>query len=572
LVGVEPNTEARVIVVSNQERAMAAIVIAALALGPRPFAAQPAPTVPQAIARLQNQDFSGAAEILEEVTTNETENGRAWSLLGLAYRSMDRPDEAIAAYEQAVSLPNSGDVALFNLGLTLLLNGRAERGFELLGEARALGGVELTQIDINPGVEPFRDDPRYMALLPTTEQFADPFVEPARIIHEWRGESVNDQFGWIARDIGDVNGDGVHDVTTSAPSRSNSGAGAGRVYVYSGRDGDLLWTADGEPGDQLGLGLEAAGDVNADGVPDVFAGAPGADKAVVYSGEDGRVLLTLAARQPGELFGRKVSDIGDVNTDGHDDVLVGAPQNDAGGQDAGRVYIFSGATGAVLLTLNGEQTGDAFGSSAGGHVSEDGLVTIVVGAPNAGPGDRGAAVYHGLTTDPAFVIESDETGAQLGAMFVSAVGDVDGDGVVDVYASDFSANTTGPGSGRAYVHSGADGRLLYDFPGEAEGDGFGIGVSDAGDVDGDGHDDLLIGAWQHGSAAVSGGTVYLYSGKDGSLVREITGQVMGETWGFDTTGVGDVDGDGTIDFLVTSAWSAINGGRSGRMFIISGTR
>lgn len=58
--------------------------------------------------------------------------------------------------------------------------------------------------------------------------------------------------------------------------------------------------------------------------------------------------------------------------------------------------------------------------------------------------------------------------------------------------------------------------------------------------------------------------------KDGSLVHEITGQVMGETWGFDTTGVGDVDGDGTIDFLVTSAWSAINGGRSGRMFIISG--
>ena len=244
---------------------MAAVVIAALMLGPRPVAAQPAPTVPQAIARLQNQDVSGAAEILEQVTTNEPKNGRAWSLLGLAYRSLDQPDEAITAYEKAVSLPNSGDAALFNLGLTLLLNGREERGFQLLGEARALGAVELTQIDVNPGVEAFRDDPRYLALFPTAEQFADPFVEPARIIHEWRGESVNDQFGWIARDIGDVNGDGVHDVTTSAPSHSNTGAGAGRIYVYSGHNGNLLWTADGEPGDQLGLGIEAAGDVNADG-------------------------------------------------------------------------------------------------------------------------------------------------------------------------------------------------------------------------------------------------------------------------------------------------------------------
>ena len=203
--------------------------------------------------------------------------------------------------------------------------------------------------------------------------------------------------------------------------------------------------------------------------------------------------------------------------------------------------------------------------------SSDGRTTIIVGAPNAGPGDRGATyVYHGLTTEPSFVIESDESGAQLGAMFVSAVGDVNADGVVDVYAADWAANANGAGSGRAYIHSGADGTQLYDLHGEAAGDGFGIGVADAGDVDGDGHADLIIGAWQHGSAAPSGGKVYLYSGRDGSLQREITGQVMGETFGFDATGVGDVDGDGVIDFLLTSAWSAVNGGRTGRMFIISG--
>ena len=83
-------------------------------------------------------------------------------------------------------------------------------------------------------------------------------------------------------------------------------------------------------------------------------------------------------------------------------------------------------------------------------------------------------------------------------------------------------------------------------------------------------DDLVIGAWRQASAAPMGGKIYVYSAKDGTLLSMITGQVMGETLGFDATGMGDVDGDGTIDFLLTSAWSAINGTRSGRMYVVSG--
>ena len=428
--------------------------------------------------------------------------------------------------------------------------------------------MDLTAIGATPVAGVLVEDPRYAKLFPGEEEFARPFVEKASIIHEWRGEASGDQFGWIARNIGDVDGDGVADLTTSAPTNAEGGPSAGKVYAYSGRTGTLLWSAVGPDGGQLGLGIEAAGDVNADGVPDVVAGAPSSDRAFVYSGQDGAVLYELEARQPGELFGRKVADLGDVDGDGHDDVLVGAPQNNAAGEGAGRAYVFSGREGSVLLTLTGEGSGDAFGSSGGGGTGEAGTF-ILVGAPNAGAQNGGRTyVYRGLTNEPAFVIEADETGSQLGGMFVSLVGDVDADGVPDVYASDWSNGAKGPSTGRVFVHSGADGDRLYTFTGETAGDGFGIGVADVGDTDGDGHADLLIGAWQHASVAPSGGKLYLYSGADGKLVRTVTGQVMGETLGFDTTGMGDVDGDGVTDWLVTSAWSAVGGTRTGRMFIV----
>ena len=82
----------------------------------------------------------------------------------------------------------------------------------------------------------------------------------------------------------------------------------------------------------------------------------------------------------------------------------------------------------------------------------------------------------------------------------------------------------------------------------------------------------MIGAWRHGGAAPAGGKVYVYSGRDGCLMRTITGKVMGETLGFDATGAGDVDGDGVPDLLLTSAWSTVNGARSGRMWLVAGER
>src|SRR3954471_11393702 len=157
---------------------------------------------------------------------------------------------------------------------------------------------------------------------PTADELAHPFVEAVTVVREWDGEAANDQFGWIARVVGDVDRDGVPDIVTSAPTKAIGGDAAGRVYLYSTKTGALLWSVDGRPGDQLGSGVEAAGDANHDGVPDVVASAPGSGKAYVYSGKDGRVLLTFSGEKVSDNFGQHVSGVGDINEDGYADVIV----------------------------------------------------------------------------------------------------------------------------------------------------------------------------------------------------------------------------------------------------------
>jgi tetratricopeptide (TPR) repeat protein len=528
-----------------------------------------AASIPAAMSHLYGGDAAGAAKMLEGITAAEPRNVTAWRLLALCYRRGGNLDRARAAYARAMVLEPGSPTTMFNLAGVYALEGKTDSAFALLARVKSSHNYDMTQLDVDSAYTSLRSDSRYRALLPTAADFAHPFVENVQVLLEIDGDSTGEQFGWIARDMGDVDHDGANDFVTSAPTRNVGGANAGRVSVYSSRTGKLLWSADGKPGEQLGTGVESAGDVDGDGVQDVIAGAPYSGRAYVYSGKNGRTIFTLRAENDSDAFGQHVSSAGDVDHDGHSDFLVGAPANHTGGPGAGRAYLYSGKDGHLLLTLTGERAGDAFGSTVGGY--SDSLHTfIVVGAPAAGSGKAGRTyVYDGLSKTPKFIIESDSTGRALGAMFVSVMGDVNGDGIPDIYASDFTNGAKGPSTGRIYVHSGRDGKRLVTLTGEVPGEGFGIGPGKTGDVDHDGHADLVVGSWQFSAAATSGGRVYLYSGRDGHLIKTFTDRIPGDTFGFDAVGIGDVDGDGTVDFLITAAWSGVHGNHSGRIFIVS---
>ncbi|MEP6634236.1 MAG: FG-GAP-like repeat-containing protein, partial [Luteimonas sp.] len=527
------------------------------------------PSLADAIAKIQAGDAAGAQTIVEAVVKREPDNAYAWRTLGAMCLHSPHPECAEPALLKALALAPGTPQIMYNLGIVHAKRGEKNSAFEWLEKAKATRKLDLTAILTDADLVAFRDDPRFKALLPTPADYADPFVEPVKIVREWDGEAANDQFGWIARKLGDVDGDGAVDFVTSAPTKDIGGANAGRVYAYSSRSGKLLWSVDGKPGDQLGNGIESAGDTDGDGMADAVAGAPNGDKAFVYSGKDGHVLLSFVAEAKGDQFGQHVATAGDFDHDGHADVIVGAPGNNAGGKQAGRAYVYSGKDGHVLLTLTGEREGDAFGSTVGGY-SDGKHDFLLVGAPAAGERKTGRVyVYDRLATKPKFVIESDETGNALGMMFTSVLGDTDGDGMPDIYASDWSNGAKGPSTGRVYVHSGADGRRLLTLTGDTAGEGFGTTLAVAGDVDHDGHADLIVGAWQYAGAAVSGGRAYLYSGKDGALLKTYTCKTPGDTFGFDAVGLGDIDGDGSDDLLITSAWSSLHGFQSGRVFIVS---
>lgn len=215
--------------------------------------------------------------------------------------------------------------------------------------------------------------------------------------------------------------------------------------------------------------------------------------------------LVLYGNQVAASYARAVAGVGDVDGDGADDLIVGiAGYDSAVGDDAGKVIIYSGATGTLIRAWLGETTESLFGHAVEGigDVNGDDWPDVVVGAP----------IYDAASQIGKIYVFSGATGqllwSKLGAgpedqfgWSVAAAGDVDGDQIPDVIAGARSPGPLIEQPGKAYVYSGADGRLIWEWEGEEESDWFGASVAGAGDIDNDGFADLIVGAPKAGGQA-----------------------------------------------------------------------
>lgn len=429
------------------------------------------------------------------------------------------------------------------------------------------------------------------------------------------GPGANAFLGVSVSEAGDVDQDGWPDLVVGASGVSSF---RGLVRVHSGRTGAVLGEVlGGQPFDELGYSVSAAGDANLDGYADVACGAIGESLSAgmacgscrVLSGEwmtktslgqpplTPQVLWIHSGDAAGDNLGILVSDCGDVNLDGVTDLVVGAPRNDGNGTNSGSIQVLSGASGQTLATFLGDAPGDQLGHacSGAGDVDQDGWPDVAGGAfsHDAGGANAGMVrVYSGEwiartagglvpVTLPVLATHLGDSAGDRFGLWVGAVGDVNADGYPELLAGAPSDDYGGTDSGSVTVLSGewmartAAGqapvttRILWRRDGEAPGDGLGLGCAAAGDVNGDGIPDVAAGANLNDVGGPNAGMVRLCSGTDGSTIRTFYGSVAGAQFGLHVSTAGDVNRDGFPDVIVGAPFDDANGTDSGSAFVLS---
>ncbi|MCE7915527.1 MAG: hypothetical protein DYH15_12845, partial [Nitrosomonas sp. PRO4] len=446
---------------------------------------------------------------------------------------------------------------------------------------------------------------------------------------------------------GDVNGDGFDDVIISAP-----GGRYGLSYVVFGRasgfDARLsLSNLNGSDGFRLKGGesngsashsVSNAGDINGDGYDDVIIGhgfdgtsgssyvvfgkASGFNAALDLSSLDGSNGFRVDGVAESDGLGDSVSTAGDVNGDGFGDLIIGAFSADTNGYWSGSSYVIFGKAfgfdstldlssldGNNGFRLDGAEAYDFSGSpvSSAGDVNSDGFDDLIIGADPKGDGSGASYVIFGQASGFAATLDLSSLDGSNGFRLdgvaaddysgssVSGAGDINGDGFDDVIVGALLADPNGDRSGSSYVIFGRasgldaainlsslDGNNGFRLDGGAAGDLSGASVSNAGDVNGDGFDDLLVGAVGAPNGYGAGFSYVVFgraSGFDATMDLSNLGGRNGfrvnglasYSLGFSVSAAGDVNDDGFDDVIIGAPGAQPNGGRSGSSFVIFGS-
>ena len=369
-------------------------------------------------------------------------------------------------------------------------------------------------------------------------------------IHDHTGLAV-DSWGQVCDVVGDTDLDGYAEVMIGAWRHDPSGLfDAGAVFVYDGASGLLKLTIPGTGvTDHMGYGSSRAGDVNGDGVADICAAADendtaagnNAGSATIVDGATGAVIWDWSGESAGDLFGWSTAFAGDVDGDGTPDVVIGALQaeNASSPNNAGSITAYSGATGTIIHQIHGDVANGRLGSNVG-HAGD-------LNADGLADlvGVQGSRVRAFSGADASVLHDLTVTGGGSAGLKVSGGGDVDGDGHDDLIVG--AAGTTS-NAGRVTVFSGADGSVLHTFDGGA-GDQLGSGVAGGVDLDGDGYGDIVAGMPASDGGGSSSGALRGFSGRTGAVLFTISGNAANDRIGADAAAGADIDLDGFPDAL-----------------------
>jgi len=388
----------------------------------------------------------------------------------------------------------------------------------------------------------------------------------------------NDHMGSSIACAGDVNGDGYSDILLGAEFYDNGQFNEGGVFVFHGSKngvvGDPASTLESNQGDGwFGTAVASAGDVNGDGYSDILIGCYTYDDGqkdeglvFVYNGSvDGigtKDAVTLTGSAGGSLMGASVASAGDVNSDGFDDVIVGAPDYDYNGTFGGIAVLYYGSINGIdpgnKLVLSKNKTSGLFGCSvaAAGDVDGNGFGDIIIGAKGYTNGENfeGVAfIYYGsnsgINAAAGQLIEKNNPSARFGAS-VSGGGDINKDGYSDIV---IGAPHLSIGQEAIHIYYGSANGPVNPVTIQIPGGAFGSAVSIAGDINGDGYSDVVAGAFGSSLGQSDEGAVYIFHGAAGGI--STTGKVLqvnqaSAHLGIDVASAGDVNADGFGDIVV----------------------